>query len=118
MPSVTELTEESWEAALRGPQPLLAGFWAQWCLPSHALAPLLEGVSADFGSRMRVSLVDNDAAPRLSERYRIQGLPTLLLLQGGSEVERRVGLMDRAALHQWLDQRLGGAGLVDSRSPR
>ena len=94
---VSRLDEQGWDAFVRS-GPALAG----WSLPSQGLEPLLEAVAADFDGRLRVGLADHDANPGLAERYRIQGLPTLILFKGGAEVQRRVGLMDRAAVHDML----------------
>jgi thioredoxin-like negative regulator of GroEL len=104
--TLVRLDEHGFDAFVR-PGPALAGFWAEWSLPSRSLQPLLEAVAADFHGRLRVGLADHDANPGLSERYRIQGLPTLILFQGGAEVQRRVGLMDRAAVHEMVKEALG-----------
>jgi thioredoxin-like negative regulator of GroEL len=96
------------EAALAAGPPLLAGFWAQWCLPSHALAGALEEAAARYAGRLRVGLVDADREPALAERYRIRGLPTVLLLRDGREVLRRVGLLTREELLKLLDASLAG----------
>ena len=103
---IRELTEQGWDDFVRSGV-ALAGFWAQWCLPSQSLGPLLETVERDFDGRVRVALADHDQSPGLAERYRIQGLPTLLLFRDGSEVRRRVGLMDRDALHALVRDVLG-----------
>jgi thioredoxin-like negative regulator of GroEL len=104
--ALTQLGEEGWERFVSAGA-ALAGFWAEWSVPSQSLQPLLEAVAHDFDGRVRVGLVDHDAAPALAQRYRIQGLPTLILFKGGAEVTRRVGLMDRAAVHALLRDVLG-----------
>lgn len=103
---LSQLGEEGWDEFVRT-GPALAGFWAEWSLPSQSLQPLLEAVAHDFDGRLRVGLVNHDAAPALASRYRIQGLPTLIFFKGGAEVVRRVGLMDRAAVHAVLREALG-----------
>ena len=103
---LVRLDEQGFEAFVRS-GPALAGFWAEWSLPSRSLEPLLEAVASDFDGRLRVGLAEHDANPGLSRRYRIQGLPTLILFQGGAEVQRRVGLMDRAAVHEMVKPALG-----------
>jgi thioredoxin len=100
-----ELTEAGWDESVRRGR-VLAGFWASWCVPSRTLQPLLEAVTADFGGQLRVGLVDHDANPGLAQRYRIQGLPTLILLDDGAEVVRRVGVMPRADLYRLLEATL------------
>jgi thioredoxin 1 len=95
---LAQLGEEGWDDFVRS-GPALAGFWAEWSRPSQSLQPLLEAVADDFRGRLRVGLVNHDAAPALAWRYRIQGLPTLIFFKEGAEVVRRVGLMDLAAVH-------------------
>ena len=105
--ALAQLDEQGWEQFVRG-GPALAGFWAEWSVPSQALEPLLDAVARDFDGRLRVGLFNHDASPGLAERYRIQGLPTLILFQSGAEVQRRVGLMDRAAVHAMVRPLVGG----------
>lgn len=104
MSRVVPLTDQTWDQTA-GRGTVLAGFWANWCIPSRALQPLLEATARDFDGRLSVGLVDHDANPRLAERFRIQGLPTLILLEGGVEVDRRVGLMARDDLYRLLESR-------------
>jgi thioredoxin len=71
-------------------------------VPSHGLAPLLDVAEKELGARVRFALVDHEQSPRLAERYAILGLPTLILLSGGAEVSRRVGLPDLAAVREMV----------------
>ncbi|HET8647222.1 MAG TPA: thioredoxin domain-containing protein [Vicinamibacteria bacterium] len=106
MSTLVELTAESWDDFVRAGT-ALAGFWAPWSVPSQSLEPLLEAVAQDFTGRLRVGIANHDHSPALAERYRIQGLPTLLVFQGGAEVRRRVGLMDRAGVHALVREVIG-----------
>ena len=102
-----ELARSNWDAeAGAAPGLVLAGFWAEWCLPSHALAGALEAAESLYAGRLRVGLVDVDREPELAERCRILGLPSVLLMQGGREVLRRVGLLPRKDLLELLEARL------------
>jgi thioredoxin-like negative regulator of GroEL len=103
---IRELTEPGWDGFVT-PGPALVGFWAPWCIPSRSLEPLLVAVERDFEGRLRVGLADHDETPGLASRLRIQGLPTVLLFREGAEVRRRVGLMDRSALHALVREVLG-----------
>jgi thioredoxin-like negative regulator of GroEL len=100
------LTEQRWDDFVRSGA-ALAGFWAAWCIPSQSLEPLLEAVERDFDGRVRVGLANHDENPGLAQRYRIEGLPTVLLFRDGTEIRRRVGLMDRAAIHGLIRDALG-----------
>ena len=103
MAAVLQFTGSDWDAqALAAGPPVLAGFWAEWCVPSRALAEALEAAAARHTGRLRVGQVDVDREAALAERYRIRGLPTVVLLADGREVLRRVGLMTRADLLKLL----------------
>jgi len=105
--AVLAFAESNWDKdALASRAAVLAGFWAEWCLPSHALEGTLEAAAARYDARLRVGLVDVDREPELAERCGIQGLPTLVLVQSGREVLRRVGLLSVPELLKLLDATL------------
>jgi len=84
------------------PLPVVVGFWAEWCVPCHMAAPALESAEQLHRGKLRFGLVNFDENPRLVERYGVQGLPTILLMKDGRPADRRVGLMGRAALADFL----------------
>lgn len=89
---------------LESPTPVLVDFYAPWCGPCKTLAPTIAKLADDYVGRARVAKVNVDEAPELSERYRIQGVPTLILFQGGKIVDSVVGLAPESALRQKLDR--------------
>ena len=96
-------SEGDWDqAVLRSPLPVAVAFSAAWCVPCTIMAPALEWASAHFRGRLTVGRIDMDANPAVSARYNIVGLPTVLVVDGGKEVERRVGLMDSSAIVKLL----------------
>jgi thioredoxin len=101
-------SERNWdEAVLRSRLPVAVAFWAEWCVPCTIMAPALEWASGHFRGRLRVGRIDVDANPAVSARYRVVGLPTVLVVDGGKEAERRVGLMDSAAIVKLLARHVG-----------
>ena len=98
-------TDGTWQSGvLSSAEPVAVVFWAEWCVPSRDAAQAIEGLAGRRRSGPRVGLVNVDENPRTTERYRIQGLPTLIVFRGAEPEERRVGLMSREDLARLLDK--------------
>jgi len=100
---VDTFTERDWDSAvLHSPLPVAVAFWAEWCVPCAIMTPALEWASAHFRGRLEIGRLNADESPELTARYKIVGLPTVLVMEAGQEAERRVGLMDSSALVKLL----------------
>jgi thioredoxin 2 len=106
LPWLVEATSDTIDAALRAKVPVLVDLWAPWCGPCRMVAPILEQLAAERAGRLKVVKVNVDELPQVSARYGVQGIPTLLLLEGGREIARQVGAAPKAALIRWLDEQL------------
>lgn len=109
LPWLAEVPEADLDAVLAAaPEPVLVDLWAPWCGPCRAIAPVLEDLARRRAGRLRVAKVNVDAAPGVSARLGVQGIPTMVLFRGGQEVGRQVGALPGAALERWLDDALAG----------
>ena len=97
--------DRTWDAAVLGAREAVAVlFWAEWCLPSRTAVESVEALSSAHQVALRVGLMNVDDNPRTTERYSIQGLPTLIVFRNAEPAERRVGLMSRADMVRLLQR--------------
>ena len=75
-------------------KPILVDFYATWCGPCRAMAPVLDQLKKDFGSQIRVIKIDVDKNPQIANRLKIRGVPTFILFKKGDVIWRQSGGMD------------------------
>jgi thioredoxin 1 len=98
------LTEQNFDEALVANQVvMMVDFWAGWCGPCRAIAPVLEELVRDSGGRVTLAKVNVDENPGLAARYGIRSIPTILFVKEGKVVEQVIGAVPRAQLQKKLD---------------
>src|SRR6185312_3433382 len=89
---------------LNSPRPVLVDFWATWCGPCRAIAPVLEQLALDHGDKVTVAKLDVDANPLTSRRFQVASVPTLIVFKNGIPTTRLVGVRAKSALlHELRD---------------
>src|SRR3954453_21932782 len=88
----------------RSPVPVVLDMWAAWCGPCQRIAPVIEELASEMGGRVRFAKLNVDENPATAARYNVRSLPTLLVLKGGQEVDRIVGLQPKSEIARWLER--------------
>jgi thioredoxin 2 len=89
--------------------PALVDLWAPWCGPCHMVSPVLEHLAHEFAGRVKLVKVNVDESPRTAQRFGVQGIPTLLVVQGTNVLARQTGAAGEPALRAWLEDALARA---------
>lgn len=105
------VTDEAFEkTVLQSPTPVIVDFWAPWCGPCKAIAPMLDKIATEYGDKVVVAKVNTDDNPEWAMKYGVQGIPTMLFVAGGKIVHRQVGAMPERMLREAVSQFLEVAG--------
>ena len=83
---------------LESPTPVLVDFWAPWCGPCRAVAPILEQLAIDHGDKLTVAKLDVDANPLTAQRFQVASIPTMIVFKDGISTIRLVGARAKSAL--------------------
>ncbi|MSU48220.1 MAG: thioredoxin [Opitutus sp.] len=96
---IAQLTTESFKNAVTtATTPVLVDFWAPWCGPCKAIAPILEELATEFGGKLTIAKVNIDDNDAVAAEYGVRAIPTMILFKGGKVAETLVGMMPKAAL--------------------
>jgi thioredoxin 2 len=109
LPWIVEATAETFDEEIKASVPVLVDFWAPWCGPCRMVSPVVERIGRDNAGRMKVVKLNTDEAPDISAKFNVQGIPLLVLISDGQEVDRKVGALPDAPLRAWLEPYLGAA---------
>lgn len=104
---IKEVSDATFDAeVIQSETPVLVDFWAPWCGPCKAIAPVLEAISKDFEGQLKIVKCNVDDNPSTPSSYGIRAIPTLIFFKGGEKVEQIVGMVEKSKLEQTIKNNL------------
>jgi len=104
---IQHVTEDTFEPnVLKSDVPVLVDYWAEWCGPCKALAPLLEELAKDYDGKLKIAKVNVDENQQLARKYNIKAIPTLMLFKDGNVQASKLGMMSKPQLTAFLDSNI------------
>lgn len=104
---IKHITDASFEAdVLQSDKPVLVDYWAEWCGPCKAIAPILDEVSNSYDGKLQIAKMNVDENRDIPAKFGIRGIPTLMLFKNGQLAATKVGALSKAQLTAFLEQQL------------
>ena len=99
------VTDENFENEVLGSDtPVLVDFWAEWCPPCKAIAPVLEELAGEMSGKVKIAKVNIEENPNAPTKYGVRSIPTLIVFKGGEIVSQNVGALSKPDLEKWLSE--------------
>ncbi len=105
--NIHTISDDSFEKdVLKSSTPVLVDFWAPWCGPCKAIAPILEEIAPSYEGKVKIAKLDVDQNPGTPPKFGVRGIPTLILFKDGQVKATQVGLLGKADLMRFIDSNI------------
>mgnify|MGYP001361196186 FL=1 len=105
--SIVSTTDEKFnEDVVSSELPVLVDFWAEWCGPCKMIGPILEELSSELSSKIKIVKVDVDTNNQTAMNYAIRSIPTLIIVKDGSVVAQHIGAASKTQLENFINQNI------------
>ncbi len=105
---IIEISDNNFDTeVLQSSVPVLVDFWAPWCGPCRAIAPVIEELSGEYGEKLKVAKCNVDDNPKTPSKYGIRAIPTLIIFKGGNVSEQITGAVAKSQIAAAIDKAIG-----------
>jgi thioredoxin 1 len=105
--NISATTDNSFEKdVVESQTPVLVDFWAPWCGPCKAIAPILEDLAQKYDGKLKIVKLDVDNNPATPPKFGVRGIPTLILFKDGQVQATQVGLLNKSELASFIDSHI------------
>ncbi|MBI2993132.1 MAG: thioredoxin TrxA [Gammaproteobacteria bacterium] len=102
--NIIHVTDSTFEAqVLNSNKPVMVDYWAEWCGPCRMIAPMLNEIAQEYGSKLTVAKLNVDENQSTPARYAVRGIPTLMIFKGGQIAGTKVGALSKSQLAAFID---------------